>query len=280
MTNVGYKMRKLTYLSQHPGGMIIRFLRIVLIVPGTIIVGLAPALALDGSDASAAKSVPLTSFTSGQEALRVGEQDLRAGKVEASVAALTYAAESGEVIARWKLGQMFAKGDGVPRDDSNAYHYFNQVVEDYDEDQPEQQDVTAISDAFVAVGVYCLNGIPNSNVRPDPQRAHELFQYAATTFADPNAQYNLAHMYMIGAGGLAKDNVAALRWLALAAKAGHPPSQALLGHMLFVGNGVLDQSARGLMWLELAKDGTPNPRGQWIRDLYSAISEARAILNG
>jgi uncharacterized protein len=261
-------MRKLTYLGQHPGGMIIRFLRIVLIVPGTIIVGLAPALALDGSDASAAKSVPLTSFTSGQEALRVGEQDLRAGKVEASVAALTYAAESGEVIARWKLGQMFAKGDGVPRDDSNAYHYFNQVVEDYDEDQPEQQDVTAISDAFVAVGVYCLNGIPNSNVRPDPQRAHELFQYAATTFADPNAQYNLAHMYMIGAGGLAKDNVAALRWLALAAKAGHPPSQALLGHMLFVGNGVLDQRARGLMWLELAKDGAPNPRGQWIRDLY------------
>jgi len=261
-------MRKLTYLSQHAGGMIIRFLRIVLIVPGTIIVGLGPALALDGSDASPAKSVPLTSFTSGQEALRVGEQDLRAGKVDASVAALTYAAASGEVMARWKLGQMFAKGDGVPRDDSNAYHYFNQIVEDYDEDQPEQQDVTAISDAFVAVGVYCLNGIPNSNVRPDPQRAHELFQYAATTFADPNAQYNLAHMYLIGAGGLAKDNVAALRWLAIAAKAGHPQSQALLGHMLFVGNGVLDQRARGLMWLELAKDGAPNPRGQWIRDLY------------
>ena len=51
--------------------------------------------------------------------------------------ALTYAAESGEVIARWKLGQMYAKGDGVPRDDSKAYHYFNQVVEDYDEDKPE-----------------------------------------------------------------------------------------------------------------------------------------------
>ena len=75
-------------------------------------------------------------------------------------------------------------------------------------------------------------------------------------------------MYMIGAGGLAKDNVAALRWLAIAAKAGHPPSQALLGHMLFVGHAVLDQRARGLMWLELAKDGAPNPRGQWIRDLY------------
>ena len=265
-------MRKLICISQCTGGIIIRFLRIrllriTLIVPGTLIMKLAPALALDGS-ASTAKSVPLASFTSGQEALRVGEEDLRAGKVEASIAALTYAAESGEVIARWKLGQMYAKGDGVPRDDSSAYHYFNQVVENYDEDQPEQQDVTAISDAFVAVGVYCLNGIPNTDVRPDPQRAHELFQYAATTFADPNAQYNLAHMYMIGAGGLAKDNVAALRWLAIAAKAGHPPSQALLGHMLFVGNGVLDQRARGLMWLELAQDSEPNPKGQWIHELY------------
>jgi hypothetical protein len=246
----------------------IRLLRAVLIVPGAIIVELAPALALDGSSTSTGEGLPLTSFTSGQEALRLGEEDLRAGKMEASVAPLTYAAESGQVIARWKLGQMYAKGDGVPRDDSKAYHYFNQIVQGYDEDKPDWQNASAISDAFVAVGVYCLNGIANSEVGPDPRRAHELFQYAATTFADPNAQYNLAHMYMIGAGGLAKDTVAALRWLALAAKAGHQPSQALLGHMLFVGNGVLDQRARGLMWLELAKDGAPNPTGQWIRDLY------------
>ncbi len=260
-------MLKLTYRGPLSGSLISLF-RVVLIVLGAIIMELAPALALDGSSASTGKGLPLTSFTSGQEALRLGEEDLRAGKMEASVAPLTYAAESGQVIARWKLGQMYAKGDGVPRDDSKAYHYFNQVVQGYDEDKPDWQNASAISDAFVAVGVYCLNGIPNSEVGPDPRRAHELFQYAATTFADPNAQYNLAHMYMIGAGGLTKDSIAALRWLALAAKAGHPPSQALLGHMLFVGNGVLDQRARGLMWLELAKDGSSNPKGQWIRDLY------------
>jgi uncharacterized protein len=247
---------------------IICSLRVVWIAPGAMIIQLAPAFALDGSSTGSRKSVPLAGFSSGQEALRVGEEDLRAGKTEASVAALTYAAESGQVIARWKLGQMYAKGDGVPRDDSKAYHYFNELVEDYDEDQPDRKDVSAISDAFVAVGVYCLNGIPSSDLRPDPRRAHELFQYAATAFADPNAQYNLAHMYMIGAGGVGKDTVAALRWLALAARAGHPPSQALLGHMLFIGNGVLDQKAQGLMWLELANDGAANPKGQWIRDLY------------
>ena len=32
-------------------------------------------------------------------------------------------------------------------------------------------DLSAFSGAFVAVGVYCLNGIPNSDARPDPRRA-------------------------------------------------------------------------------------------------------------
>jgi uncharacterized protein len=261
-------MLKPTYRVPYLGSLARKIrVSVALIVPGAMMIQLAPALALDNSDAGAGKTAPVTSFKSGQDALRVGEEDLRTGKLEASVIALTYASERGQVIARWKLGQMYAKGDGVPRDDVKAYHFFNQLVEGYDEDQPDLQNTSAISDAFVAVGVYCLNGILNSEVRADPRRAHELFQYAATTFADPNAQYNLAHMYMIGAGGLAKDPVAAVRWLALAAKAGHPPSQALLGHMLFVGNGVLDQRARGLMWLELANDGT-NPKGQWIRDLY------------
>jgi uncharacterized protein len=264
-------MLKSIYRILHIGNLVrmgIRFLRVALVASAAMIIELAPAHALDDSNTSAGRTAPLTSFTSSEEALRVGEENLRAGNMDASVAALTYAAANGQLIAQWKLGQMYANGDGVPRDESKAYEYFNKLVEDYDEDQPEQQNVSAISDAFVAVGVYCLNGIPNSDVGPDPQRAHELFQYAATTFADPNAQYNLAHMYMIGAGGLAKDNIAAIRWLALAAKEGHPPSQALLGHMLFVGHGLADQRARGLMWLELAKEGAPDQKDQWIRDLY------------
>ena len=200
--------------------------------------------------------------------MRVGVDDLKAGDAVASVAALTYAAEGGQAIARWKLGEMYADGDGVPRDDVKAYHYFNQMVEDYDEDQPDRRNLGAISNAFVAVGVYCLNGIPNSDVRVDPRRAHELFQYAATIFGDPNAQYNLAHMYRVGAGEVAKDSVVAVRWLAVAADKGHPPSEAVLGHMLFAGEGVPHQRAKGLMWLELAKDAAPDPKEVWIHDLY------------
>jgi hypothetical protein len=38
--------------------------------------------------------------------------------------------------------------------------------------------------------------------------------------------------------------------------------------MLFLGDGVPRQRARGLMWLELAKDAAPAPSDAWIRDLY------------
>jgi uncharacterized protein len=241
--------------------------RFAFAIIGLMTLGLAPAFGFDGSTSDPSEKIP-KHFTDPSQALRAGLADLKAGDADASVAALTYAAEGGQDLARWKLGEMYADGQGVPHDDLKAYHYFNQLVEDYDEDQPDRRNLSAISNAFVAVGVYCLNGIPNSDLRPDPQRAHELFQYAATIFGDPNAQYYLAHMYMTGAGGLAKDNIAAVRWLAVAAQKGHAPSQALLGHMLFMGDGVPHQRARGLMWLEFAKDSAPDANGAWIRDLY------------
>jgi uncharacterized protein len=234
---------------------------------GFMTLGMAPAFGFDGSVSDPSEKIP-KNFSDPGQALRAGLADLKSGNADASVVALTYAADGGETIARWKLGEMYADGQGVQRDDVKAYHYFNQLVEDYDEDQPDRRNLSAISNAFVAVGVYCLNGIPNSDVRPDPERAHELFQYAATIFGNPNAQYNLAQMYIVGSGGLSKDNITALRWLAVAAQKGHAPSQAVLGDMLFGGDGVPHQRARGLMWLQFAKDATSDPSETWIRDLY------------
>ncbi len=228
----------------------------------------APGFAFDGSTPDRPAKISPKGYASAEQALRAGIDDLNAGNAASSVDALTYAAEGGEPIARWKLGEMYADGVGVARDDVKAYHYFNQLVQDYDEDAPDQRSRGAISNAFVAVGVYSLNGIPNSEVHGDPERARELFQYAATTFGDPDAQYNLAHMYIVGAGGLAKDDIVAMRWLMLACGKGHRPAEALLGHMLFAGDGVPPQRPRGLMWLTIAKNGAEGPSDEWIRELY------------
>ena len=145
----------------------------------------APALALDGSQPATLDKIPLKLFKSAQQALRAGIDDLRAGDAKSSVEALKYAAAGGQSLAQWKLGRMYAQGQGVPHDDFQAYQYFDQLIQSYNEDEPERRDISAVSNAFVAVGVYCLNGIPNTEVKPDPERALEMFQYAATNFGDP-----------------------------------------------------------------------------------------------
>jgi uncharacterized protein len=61
-------------------------------------------------------------------------------------------------------------------------------------------------------------------------------------------------MYLDGNGGL-KDPKQAARWLSLAAGKGQYEAQALLGELLLNGEYVPRQTARGLMYLSLARDG-------------------------
>jgi TPR repeat protein len=290
---VGVLMRVLSFAKIHGARRgcaagSARSLAILVVTFG--VAGLCPiaAFAFDGDKIVNPGKIPVQTFATVQEALRAGVHDLAAGDTQSSVQALTYAADGGEPLAQWKLGRMYARGEGVPRDDVKAYQYFEQLVESYNEDGPDRPDVAAISNAFVSVGVYCLNGIPNSAIKADPERALEMFQYAATNFGDSDAQYNLARMYMDGAAGLARDNMRAARWLALAADKGHHAAQALLGHLLFVGEGVPRQRARGLMWLAIAKNGAQGAKDDWIRELqakdYAAANDddrevAEAYLN-
>ena len=118
------------------------------------LLGAQPGFALDGSSANnAPPKISPDSFTSAQEALRVGVDDLQNGDAKDSVRALTYAAEGGEALARWKLGNLYATGDLVPRDDVLAYKYFEQLVESYNEDDFDRRDLGAVSNAFVSCGL-------------------------------------------------------------------------------------------------------------------------------
>jgi TPR repeat protein len=243
------------------------FRRIVLALLFTASCG-APSFSFDGPDKSAQVDKALDIFKNPRQALEAALESYRAGNPASSVEALKYAAAGGEPLAQWKLGKMYSDGDGVPRDDYKAYQYFLQIVERFDEDTANWREKSVVASAYVAVGVFQLNGIPGSRLHADPEQAMRTFLYAATNFSDSNAQYNLARLYMDGAAGLGKDNRQAARWLNLAAEKGHVESQALLGHLLFAGNGVPVQRARGLMWLTLAREGA-NGKGQdWVKTLY------------
>ena len=159
--------------------------------------------------------------------MRAGIDDSKAGDAEASVAALTYAAEGGQAIARWKLGEMYADGVGVARDDVKAYHYFNQLVEDYDEDAPDRRNRSRdLQRLRRGRRLLPRTAFPTAMFTPTRERAHELFQYAATIFGDPNAQYNLAHMYI---GRRRRARQGQRRRCALAGGGGRERPSALAG---------------------------------------------------
>ena len=237
----------------------------------------APVSAFDGADAApqdGKSQGTLSLFKNSSQAFRLGMDGYRSGNFKTSVEAFEYAAANGNPLARWKLGRMYASGDGVPQDDEKAYRYFSQIVKDYDEEDADRRDLSVVSNAFVAVGVYSLNGLPKTGIKADPERALEMFQYAALNFGNADAQYNLAQLYLDGADGvLVKDPRQAVRWLALAADKGHLQAQALLGHMLFGGfDGLPPQRAKGLMWRTMARDaalGGKDPKDAWIVDLYA-----------
>lgn len=233
----------------------------------------APTMALDGSDRPANEKPSLPLFKTPLQAFHQGMDGYRSGNMKSSLEAFEYAAANGNPLARWKLGKMYADGDGVPRDDYKAYKYFSQIVQNYDEDDADRRDLSVVSNAFVAVGVYSLNGIARTEVKPDPERAFVMFRYAALNFGNADAQYNLARIYLDGADGVSKDTRQAIRWLALAAEKNHLQAQALLGHMLFNGfDGIANQRARGLMWMTLARDAalaSKDPKDAWIIELFN-----------
>ena len=99
-------------------------------------------------------------------------------------APLEYAAGQGHALALWKLGRMYAEGDGVPHDDLKAFEFFSRIADDNTDDGPDTQNSGVVASAFTALGTYFLDGIKGTYVRPNPERAYDMFNYAASYFGD------------------------------------------------------------------------------------------------
>ncbi len=199
------------------------------------------------------------------EAFRFGFNAYKQGDKTTAVEALTFAADKGHAVAQWKLGRMYAEGDGLTKDDMKAFELFSEIADAHADDNPDAPSARFVSNAFVALGSYYRDGIPNSSIQPDFSRARQMFSYAASYFGDSDAQLNLARMYYDGEGG-DRDPRQAARWAKLSADKGNVGAQALLGHMLFEGDGVTRQPVVGLMFLTIARDRALNT-DSWIQKL-------------
>jgi TPR repeat protein len=240
--------------------------------------GVEPTRSLDGSPSpnsigGAAKATVAVVPPTAGDAYRTAAEALKSGEKKQAVISLQYAAEHGHGFANWQLGRMYADGDGVVRDDYRAFEYFQKFADSHADDNPAVPRARFVTNAFVALGHYYLEGIPNTSVAVSPDRAVRMFSHAASYFGDPEAQFQLAKLYLSGTG-VERDARRAVPWLVLASNKGHYQAQALLGRILFNGEHGIRQRASGLMWLTIACDG-PGSKVPWIAQLReTAVQQA------
>lgn len=209
---------------------------------------------------------------SAEDAFRNGTRLYYAGDRKAAMEQLRRAAERGHPIAQWKLGKIYETGDGVPVNDAKAFEFYREVIDNHSDDARGTPQAAFVASAFVALGSYYLKGVENAAIRPNVDRARELYTYAASIFGDTEAQYRLGRLYL-EASGEERDPRQAARWLTVAARKGHCGAQAMLGQLLFTGDeGFPRRPVQGLMWLTVARANAGAATGEdWIREVQEQV---------
>src|SRR5215475_15700162 len=117
---------------------------------GTALVA-APAFAFDGAPVNQRDTaIPVVA---GQPPVTVSKNPATAGQqLPETVKTLEYAAEvDNSPWAQWKLGRLYAAGDGVARNDLRAFDYFSRIAKDHASDGPGSPQSALVANAFVAL---------------------------------------------------------------------------------------------------------------------------------
>ncbi|MBX9457333.1 MAG: sel1 repeat family protein [Rhizobium sp.] len=236
------------------------------IVLGAVLAVMATApvaWALDPNISVSKEAGPFDLFRHGFKAYREGNK-------EEAVEAYRYAAEMGHTGSRWALATMYADGDGVVKNDFEAFKIYSEIASQGVE--PGSNDTGFFVNALKSLAGYYYRGIPESPVQPDLATARQLYFQAASTFGDSDAQFRLAKMLLAGEGG--EVNIKqAKKWLNHARREGHAGAMAVFGNVLFQEG----QTVRGLAYMTAALDTCTASDRIWLQPLqeqaFSIVSE-------
>lgn len=146
-------------------------------------------------------------------------------------------ADGGDAAAQFKLGALYANGDGVKRDYKAAAKYYGMAAEQ------------GHAGAQLALGELHEAG---QGVARDAAEAVKWYRKAAEQ-GSPAGQYALAMTYLQGSG-VAKDDAEALKWYRASADQGYALAVFHLGMRYKKGQGVQADPIEAYKWLTLAAD--------------------------
>ncbi len=183
--------------------------------------------------------------------------------------------EDGNVVADWYLAHMHRLGQGVPKDASIAYSYYNRVAESYDAEESNQKRLRIVIDSQIRLADYRRSGIAAAGLKAEPSMAAHTYLRIASTYGHPAAQFALGEMNIIGEG-VQKNPQQGLKWLTAAARKRHPEAQAYLGDLYWSGRNVKKSETRALMWYILAMETV---RPEENREIVNRYNELMSVLD-
>lgn len=153
-------------------------------------------------------------------------------------------AEQGHARAQYRLGVMYATGQGVQQDHAEAVKWFRQAL----------KKLQLLAEQGVAGAQFSLGGMYYSGwgVQQDYTEAIKWYRKAAGQ-GHASAQNNLGRMYATGKG-VAQDDAEVVKWFRKAAEQGHAGAQCSLGAMYADGQGVLQDDIEAVKWFRKAAE--------------------------
>jgi TPR repeat protein len=225
-----------------------------------LLLGVCLASVFAGSAAAFDIKSGVTKESGPFDLFKFGFKAYKNGQKEDAVEAYRYAAEKGHTGSRWALANMYAYGDGVAKNDMEAFKIYNEIAAQGVE--PGSEDTGFFVNALLSLANYYRRGIPDSPVKPDLSQARQLYFQVASTFGVAEAQFQLAKMILAGEGGTSNIQQAK-KWLNQARKNGHTGAMSVFGNVLFEEG----QTVRGLAFLTAALDKCSVKDCTWMQQL-------------
>src|SRR6185503_3066273 len=145
-------------------------------------------------------------YASPQAAFEQGLGAYKSGYYEIAIPALEEAAKAGPELnrffAEFYLARIYSDNSSAVTNHAKAYELFQKLAtENADADPEDGRRAPFVAKALTALADYLKRGVKGIGVRPNPDRAFELLQHAATVFGDQDARFELAKGYLGGRSG-------------------------------------------------------------------------------
>ena len=162
------------------------------------------------------------------------------------------AMEAGDTDAKYRLGELYLEGHGVPKEEKTAFTLFEEAAKD------------GHIEAMNYIGVMYDRG---DGTTQDKKKAIDWYRKAADA-GNAIAMNNLGYSYEIG-DGVPKDYKQAANWYKKAADEGYPSAMTCLGRWFAEGIGGQKKDLRqARIWFKKAADAGDSDAMCWLGNMY------------